>query len=147
MSGLEATGAFAQLPAADHDPDGPRSARRGRAYLPRRPGQDLIITGGENVYPVEGENVLAAHPAVAEVAVIGLPDPRWGETVKAIVGARPDTVVDAADVTALARERLTHFRCPTSVDVVAALPRTATGKVTKAELREPYWRGHDRRIN
>jgi long-chain acyl-CoA synthetase len=109
--------------------------------------KDLIITGGENVYPAQVEEVLHGHPDLAEVAVIGVPDERWGETVRAVVVPRAGASIDPAEVIAFARDRLAHFKCPTGVDVAESLPRTATGKVKKAELRERYWRGHDRRIN
>jgi len=98
----------------------------------------MIISGGENVYPAEVENVLAEHHDVAEVAVIGVPDPRWGETVKALVVARAGQEVTAADLIAFARERMAHYKCPTSVDFVDELPRTATGKVQKRLLREAF---------
>ncbi|MHC1563348.1 AMP-binding protein [Actinomycetospora sp. C-140] len=117
----------------------------GRIHLVDRAG-DRIVTGGENVYPAEVEQVVALHPDVAEVAVIGVPDDRWGEAVKAVVvpaGASPDP----AEIAAFARRRLAGFQSPKSVDLVDALPRTATGKVIKPVLREPYWRGHDRRIH
>ena len=117
-----------------------------RIYLVDR-AKDMIITGGENVYPAEVEKVLAGHPAVAEAAVIGVPDDRWGETVKAVVVGRPDHTVDPAEVIAFCRGQLARFKCPASVDVVDALPHTATGKVVKPVLREPYWQGHDRRIH
>jgi long-chain acyl-CoA synthetase len=109
--------------------------------------KDMIISGGENVYPAEVENALAEHPAVADVAVIGVPDERWGETVKAIVVARARTSVSAGDIMTFARDRLAHFKCPTSVDFVATLPRNPSGKLLKRDLREPYWRGRERRIN
>jgi long-chain acyl-CoA synthetase len=108
--------------------------------------KDMIISGGENVYPAEVENALAEHPAVADVAVIGVPDERWGETVKAIVVARARTSVSAGDIMTFARDRLAHFKCPTSVDFVATLPRNPSGKLLKRELREPYWAGVARRI-
>jgi long-chain acyl-CoA synthetase len=117
-----------------------------RIYLVDR-ANDMIITGGENVYPAEVEKVLAAHPALAEVAVFGVPDDRWGEAVKAVAVARPGRTVDAAEVIAFCRGQLTRFKCPASVDVVEALPHTATGKVVKPVLRERYWQGHDRRIH
>jgi acyl-CoA synthetase (AMP-forming)/AMP-acid ligase II len=212
----EATGAFAQLPAHEHDPNGPlahlllsagrpypwvgvrvvstagecdvpageigeiwtrseqnlvgywndpeQTARAltpdgwlrtgdlgrvdedGRIFLVDR-AKDLVISGGENVYPAEVENVLAAHPRLAEVAVIGVPHERWGETVKAIVVPQAGAEVDRDEVIGFVRQRLAGFKCPTSVDIVATLPRTATGKVLKYVLREPYWRGYDRRIN
>jgi acyl-CoA synthetase (AMP-forming)/AMP-acid ligase II len=118
----------------------------GRIHLVDR-AKDLIITGGENVYPAQVEEVLAAHPDLAEVAVIGVPDERWGETVRAVVVPRAGARIDPAEVIAFARDRLAHFKCPTGVVVAESLPRTATGKVIKAELRQPYWRGHDRRIS
>jgi long-chain acyl-CoA synthetase len=108
--------------------------------------KDMIVSGGENVYPAEVENVLLAHPGVADAAVIGVPSERWGETVKAIVVRAPGSTVTAEELIAWCRERLAHFKCPTSVDFTDVLPRNATGKVLKRELREPYWRGHTRRI-
>jgi long-chain acyl-CoA synthetase len=100
--------------------------------------KDIIVTGAENVAPAEVESVLAGHPGVAEVAVIGVPHPKWGETVKAIVVAAPDTSVEADDILAFARQRLAIFKCPTSVDFVADLPRNPSGKVLKRELRKRY---------
>jgi acyl-CoA synthetase (AMP-forming)/AMP-acid ligase II len=118
----------------------------GRIYLLDR-AKDVIISGGENVYPVAVENVLAGHPDLAEVAVIGVPDPRWGETVKAVVVPRPGVTPDAAEIIAYCRGHLAGFQCPTSVDVAETLPRTATGKVRKPLLRAPYWQGQDRAIH
>jgi long-chain acyl-CoA synthetase len=116
---------------------------------------DLVITGGENVYPAEVEAVLAGHPAVADVAVIGIPDDRWGETVHAVVVAAPGFDADGFGVPGLdadglvswARERLAGFKCPTGVTVVPELPRNATGKVLRAALREPFWAGRNRRVS
>jgi long-chain acyl-CoA synthetase len=87
-----------------------------------------------------------SHPGVAEVAVIGVPHERWGETVKAIVVRSPGAPVTEAEIIAYARTNLAHYKCPTSVEFVAELPRNATGKILKRELREPHWLGHDRRI-
>ena len=109
--------------------------------------KDMVVTGGENVYPAEVENVLLAHAAVADAAVIGVPDDRWGETVKAVVVAAAGATIEPGDVIAFCRERLAHYKCPTSVDVVTALPRNPSGKILKRELREPYWQGRDRRIH
>jgi long-chain acyl-CoA synthetase len=109
--------------------------------------KDMIISGGENVYPAEVENALSDHPAIADVAVIGVPDDRWGETVKAIVVAKAGAPASADDIIAFARARLAHFKCPTSVDFARSLPRNPSGKLLKRELREPYWRGRERRIN
>jgi fatty-acyl-CoA synthase len=109
--------------------------------------KDVIISGGENVSSVEVEDCLYQHPAVAEAAVIGVPDPRWGETVKALVVLRSPGSATEVDLIAHCRARLSHFKCPTSVEVREALPRTATGKLQKFKLREPYWDGLDRKVN
>jgi long-chain acyl-CoA synthetase len=109
--------------------------------------KDMIISGGENIYPAEVENALAEHPGVADVAVIGVPDARWGETVKAIVVPRAGADARAEDIIAFARTRLAHYKCPTSVDFATTLPRNPSGKLLKRELREPYWRGQARRIH
>ncbi|MET0188362.1 MAG: AMP-binding protein, partial [Pseudonocardia sediminis] len=101
--------------------------------------KDMVISGGENVYPAEVENALASHPGVAEVAVIGVPSPRWGETVKALVVRNPGEDPSPEELIAHARERLARYKCPTSVDFVDELPRNASGKVLKKVLREPYW--------
>ena len=107
--------------------------------------KDLVITGGENVYPAEVEAVLAEHPAVTDVAVIGIPDAKWGETLHAMVVAGPG--FDAGELAGWARERLAGFKCPSGVTVVPELPRNATGKVLRAALREPFWAGRDRRVS
>jgi acyl-CoA synthetase (AMP-forming)/AMP-acid ligase II len=98
--------------------------------------KDMIVTGGENVFSAEVENVLARHPAVAEVAVIAAPHPRWGETVKAVVVVKAAMSVEAADLIRFAREQLAHYKCPTLVDWVESLPKNASGKVLKHELRD-----------
>jgi long-chain acyl-CoA synthetase len=115
----------------------------GYLYLTDRK-QDLIITGGANVYPAEVEAVLFGLPAVADVAVIGVPDDEWGESVKAIVQPRGE--LDPDELIGFARERLAHYKCPRSVDLVDALPRDPNGKLQKRELRDPYWAGRERRI-
>jgi acyl-CoA synthetase (AMP-forming)/AMP-acid ligase II len=112
--------------------------------------KDMIISGGENIYSPEIERVLAEHPAVMEVAVIGVPDDTWGETVKAVVSLRPGTDADEAELTAQlvawCRDRLAHFKCPRTVDILPALPRNPTGKILKRELRRPYWEGRGRGV-
>ncbi|HUP84655.1 MAG TPA: long-chain-fatty-acid--CoA ligase [Acidimicrobiales bacterium] len=109
--------------------------------------KDMIVSGGENVYPAEVENALMAHPDVADVGVVGIPDERWGEAVHAVVvkvvGADPSP----QELIAFARERLAGFKCPKSVSFVDALPRNPSGKILKRELREPYWADRERRIN
>jgi len=109
--------------------------------------KDMIVSGGENVYPAEVENAIFGHPAVADVAVIGVPDERWGEAVKACVVKKPGTQASAADIIAHARERIAGYKLPKSVDFIDALPRNPTGKVLRRELRKPYWEGRDRQVN
>ena len=109
--------------------------------------KDMIVSGGENVYPAEVENVLSNHPAILEVAVIGVPHERWGETVKAVVVLRPGQQAQATALINFAREHLARFKCPTSVEYVDTLPRTASGKLLKRELRRIYWKGLERGIN
>lgn len=108
--------------------------------------KDMIVSGGENVYPVEVENVLMAHPQVADVAVIGVPDDTWGEAVKAVVVPATEAALDPADLIRFARDRLAGFKLPKSVDFAAELPRNPSGKLLKRQLREPYWRDVERRV-
>ncbi|MHB8593433.1 MAG: AMP-binding protein [Acidimicrobiales bacterium] len=109
--------------------------------------KDVIITGGENVSSIEVEDCLYQHPAVAEVAVIGVPDEKWGETIKALVVLQSGSSVTEAELVEHCRNRMAHFKCPTSVEVRDSLLRTATGKLQKYKLRQPYWEGRDRGIN
>lgn len=109
--------------------------------------KDLIVSGGENIYPAESERILLEHPAVLDVAVIGVPDPKWGEVAKAIVVARPGMSASDKELVQHVRQRLAHFKCPASVEFTDSLPRNAAGKVMKRLIREPYWQGHARRIN
>ena len=109
--------------------------------------KDMIVSGGENIYPAEVENALMAHQAVSDVAVIGVPSERWGETVKAVVVTAPGAEVTAEELIAFARSRIAHYKSPSSVDFVAALPRNPSGKILKRELREPYWETIERGIN
>jgi len=109
--------------------------------------KDVIITGGENVSSIDVEDCLFQHPAVAEAAVIGVPDEKWGETVKALVVLRPGPTATERELIDFCRSRLAHFKCPTSVEIRDALTRTATGKLQKFKLREPYWSGRERRVN
>jgi long-chain acyl-CoA synthetase len=109
--------------------------------------KDMIVSGGENIYPAEIENVLSSHPAIADIAIIGVPDDRWGETVKAVVVKAEGTDPTPQEIISFARERLAGFKCPTSVDFAEVLPRNPSGKLLKRELREPYWKGKERNIN
>ena len=108
--------------------------------------KDMIVSGGENVYPAEVENVLMSHPGVADVAVIGVPHEKWGETGKAIVVKAEGEDPTPEELIAYCRERLATFKCPTSVEFTDVLPRNPSGKLLKRELREPYWEGQARRI-
>ena len=109
--------------------------------------KDMIISGGENVYPAQVESAIYGHPAIAEVAVIGVPDEKWGEAVKACIVAKPGMSVEEGDVIAWARERLAGFKVPKSIDIIPALPRNASGKILRRELRAPYWEGRERQVN
>ncbi|MEX2227155.1 MAG: long-chain-fatty-acid--CoA ligase [Dehalococcoidia bacterium] len=109
--------------------------------------KDVIISGGENISSPEIEDALYRHPAVLECAVIGVPSEKWGETPKAVIVLRADVSCTEEEIIAFSREHLAHFKCPTSVDFVASLPRTVTGKLQKFVLREHYWAGVERRVN
>jgi acyl-CoA synthetase (AMP-forming)/AMP-acid ligase II len=108
--------------------------------------KDMIVSGGENVYPRIVEDVLFQHPAVADAAVIGVPDQQWGETVKAIVVLKADATATPDEIMEFCKGRLGGFERPRSVDFIDALPRNPSGKVIKRQLREPYWEGHGRRV-
>ncbi|MEI7444252.1 MAG: long-chain-fatty-acid--CoA ligase [Burkholderiales bacterium] len=108
--------------------------------------KDMIVSGGENIYPAEVENALMRHPAVADGAVIGVPDEKWGEAVKAVVVLKPGSSATEREIVDFVRERIAHYKSPKSVDFVDAIPRNPSGKILKRVLREPYWAGRDRRI-
>ena len=118
----------------------------GYVYIYDR-AKDMIITGGENVYPAEVESAIYGHPDVLEVAVIGVPDAKWGEAVKAICVPKPGQAINPDSVIGWARERVAGFKVPKSVDTIAALPRNPSGKILRRELREPYWAGRERQVN
>jgi acyl-CoA synthetase (AMP-forming)/AMP-acid ligase II len=109
--------------------------------------KDMIVSGGENVYPAEIEAVLMGHPEILECAVIGVPDDKWGETVKAVVVRRGGTLLNETTLIEWSRDKLAGFKRPRSVDFVEALPRNASGKLLKRTLREPYWASYERRVN
>jgi acyl-CoA synthetase (AMP-forming)/AMP-acid ligase II len=109
--------------------------------------KDVIITGGENVSSIEVEDTLFSHPAVAEVAVIGVPDEKWGETIKALVVLAPGAQADETELIEHCKSRLARYKAPTSVEFRDTLARTATGKLQKFRLREEYWTGRDRQVN
>ncbi len=128
-----------------HTGDAATMDAEGYLYIQDRV-KDMIVSGGENVYPRVVEDVLFQHPAVADAAVIGVPDEQWGETVKAIVVLKADSTATAEEVMEFCRGRLGGFERPRSVDFIDALPRNPSGKVLKRQLREPYWAGHQRRV-
>ena len=108
--------------------------------------KDMIISGGFNVFPSEVEQVLWSHAAVQDCAVIGVPDDKWGEAVKAVVELKPGAAADEGELIALVKEKLGGVKAPKSIDFIAALPRSPVGKVLKKNLREPYWAGRERKI-
>lgn len=108
--------------------------------------KDMIISGGENIYPAEVENAVFGHPDVADVAVIGVPDEKWGETVKAIVVAKPGANPDPAEIIAWTKERIASYKTPKSVDFIEEMPRNPSGKILRKDLREKYWKGIERRV-
>jgi acyl-CoA synthetase (AMP-forming)/AMP-acid ligase II len=109
--------------------------------------KDVIITGGENVSSIEVEDVLYRHPAVAEACVIGVPDEKWGETIKALIVVREGSDVSERDLIDFCRETMAHFKCPRSIEFRDSLERTATGKLQKFKMRAPFWEGRDRAVN
>jgi acyl-CoA synthetase (AMP-forming)/AMP-acid ligase II len=117
----------------------------GYVYLVDRK-KDLIVTGAFNVYPSEVERVLQAHPAVYEIAVIGVPSVDWGEAIRAIVVLKPGSEATAAELIAWCDGRIAGYKKPKSIDFVQALPRNATGKILHRQLREPFWKDQTRKI-
>jgi acyl-CoA synthetase (AMP-forming)/AMP-acid ligase II len=109
--------------------------------------KDMIVSGGENIYPAELESVLAGHPAVADIAVIGVPHAQWGETVKAIVVRKSGQDLTAEELIEWSRPRLAGYKRPSSIDFAEVIPRNPSGKILKRELREPYWQGATRQVN
>jgi fatty-acyl-CoA synthase len=129
-----------------HTGDAGRMDADGYVYIEDRV-KDMIVSGGENIYPREVENVLFTHPAVADAAVIGVPDAKWGETVKAVLQLKPGASATAEEIIEFCRGKLAGYKLPRSADFVAVIPRNASGKVLKRELREKYWAGHTRRVS
>jgi len=102
--------------------------------------KDMIISGGENIYPREIEEVLIKHPAVREVSVIGVPDPKWGEAIKAIVALVPGETATEDELIAFCKDYIASYKKPKSVDFIEALPKNNYGKILKRELRAAYWK-------
>ncbi|HQU14159.1 MAG TPA: AMP-binding protein, partial [Thermodesulfobacteriota bacterium] len=108
--------------------------------------KDMIVSGGENIYPREIEDAILRHPSVREVAVIGVPDREWGESVKAIVVPAPGTAVTEQELIAFCKDHLASYKKPRSVEFADVLPKNSNGKVLKRELKEKYWAGRERRV-
>lgn len=106
----------------------------------------MVITGGENVYPAEIEEVLHTHEAVDDAAVVGIPDPKWGEALLAFVVTKAGASVEGQELEAFLRQKLASFKVPRRYEFVDSFPRNATGKVLKRVMREPYWREHERNV-
>jgi long-chain acyl-CoA synthetase len=128
-----------------HTGDIGRMDEQGYVFILDR-NKDMVISGGLNVYPREIEEVLLRHPAISQAAVIGVPDPKWGEAVKAVVVADGGAGLDEAAVIAFAAEHLAGYKKPKSVDFVDDLPKTTYGKIDKKAIRAPYWAGRDRMV-
>jgi acyl-CoA synthetase (AMP-forming)/AMP-acid ligase II len=109
--------------------------------------RDMIITGGENVHSVEVENELYSHPAVLEAAVIGVPDEKWGEAVKAVIVLKEGQQATEEEIIQFCKERMAHFKAPKSVDFVPSMPRTGSAKIAKVALRDEYWAGMAKRVH
>jgi len=109
--------------------------------------KDMILTGGENVYSTEVENVLYAHPAILECAVIGIPDQKWGEAVKGFVVLKSGQNATEQEIIQFCKERLAHYKAPKSIDFIGALPRTGSGKIHKKGLRDKYWEGYKKKVH
>jgi fatty-acyl-CoA synthase len=129
-----------------HTGDLGRMDEEGYVYLADRK-EDKIISGGFNVYPAEVEGALAEHPAVAECAVFAIPDPKWGEAVRAAVSLRADVTATPEELIAFCKQRLAHFKVPKAIDLLDELPKTAVGKILRRVLREPHWKGRERDVH
>jgi acyl-CoA synthetase (AMP-forming)/AMP-acid ligase II len=129
-----------------HTGDGGRMDENGYVFVVDRI-KDMIVTGGENVYSAEVENAVSQHPAVAACAVIGVPDPEWGERVHAVLVLRPGGRVEIEELRTHVKGLIAGYKAPRSLEVVEALPLSAAGKVLKHELRARHWGGADRAVN
>ncbi len=109
--------------------------------------KDMILTGGENVYSTEVENILYMHPAILECAVVGVPDQKWGEAVKGIVVLKPSQRATEQEIIQFCKERIAHYKAPKSIDFIEALPRTGSGKIHKKGLRDKYWEGYEKKVH
>ncbi|MCY1176316.1 Long-chain-fatty-acid--CoA ligase [compost metagenome] len=129
-----------------HTGDAARMNENGYIFIVDRV-KDMIVSGGENVYSAEVENVIARHPAVLMCAVIGIPSEQWGEAVHGVVVCKPGAVLSEDQVRAHCRESIAGYKCPKSVEFRTELPLSGAGKILKRDLREPYWKGKARAVN
>ncbi len=109
--------------------------------------KDMIVTGGENVYPIEVENAVLTHPAIRECAVIGVPHELWGEAVHAVITFKAGQSATADEVIAHCKTRIAGFKCPQTIEVREAMPLSQANKILKTELRRPHWEGRSRAVN
>ena len=109
--------------------------------------KDMIISGGENIYPAEVENALMSHPDIIDAAVVGVPDDKWGETVKAFVILSEGKIQSEADIISFSKEQIASYKCPTSVDFINDIPRNPSGKILRRVLREPFWEEKGRNVS
>jgi acyl-CoA synthetase (AMP-forming)/AMP-acid ligase II len=129
-----------------HTGDAARMDEKGYIYIQDRI-KDMIVSGGENIYPAEVENALFQHPAVADAAVIGIPSEQWGESVLAFLVLKGEEKPTTEELIEFSRAHLAGYKLPRQVEIVDELPRNASGKVLKNQLREPYWEGIERKVN
>jgi long-chain acyl-CoA synthetase len=144
--GMPETTATTLIDGWVHTGDAGRLDEDGYLYISDRL-KDMIIVGGENIYPAEIENVLAQHPAVADVAVIGVPDDKFGEAVHAFVATRPGAEVRPRDLFVFCRDRIASFKIPSRFEFIDRVPRNPSGKILRRELRDRFWSGRDRQVN
>jgi len=109
--------------------------------------KDMIVSGGENIYPAEVENALMSHDLILDAAVIGIPDKKWGETVKGYVVLAPEIKLSEDEIISYVRTQIAGYKCPRSINFIEALPRNPSGKILRRELRDPYWEGIDRKVS
>ena len=108
--------------------------------------KDMIVSGGENIYPAEVENALMSNPDILDAAVVGIPDNKWGEATKAFVVLRSNNILSEDEIINYVKTKIASYKCPKSVDFIDALPRNPSGKVLRRELRDPYWADQDREV-
>ena len=106
----------------------------------------MIVSGGENIYPAEVENALMSHEKILDAAVVGIPDEKWGEAVKAFV-VLSDSSLDEDQIISYTRTKIAGYKCPRSINLISELPRNPSGKILRRELRDPYWEGIDRKVS